>query len=272
MDTNILRNFYYINTDAVDNYVSAIDGSLVSEQNERSLATTDKGVSGEVGISALKLSAGFKGIIEKEVTRKTVQNYSAKVQRIYSFLESKGLPFYDFMDTENWPKVQRNFFFEFDVEIRFSKIETLLGSLRNFLPIFDKAKADTGEIILDQDAKNAFSLISLLSEADKQKGMPVELRFINGGDYKLVTYLNPNYLIFDQDSIPKEVTVLCKVHRLLSTTDKVEMINIIPLLERMAINREIRRNIKDKIDSAPDVIKDTVKGPGAIINTIAIYT
>jgi hypothetical protein len=72
-------------------------------------------------------------------------------------------------------------------------------------------------------------------------------------------------------SIPKEVTLLGKIHRVFRADEKIELINLIPLLEKFSINREMRRTLKESLKSFPEEFRDTVKGPGAIITPIALY-
>jgi hypothetical protein len=50
-----------------------------------------------------------------------------------------------------------------------------------------------------------------------------------------------------------------------------EKINLFPLLEKMAVNRELRRSIKHMKTEIPEELADNVKGPGAVIIPIAIY-
>lgn len=271
MPTNILRNFYYISTVAVDDYVSAIDGAAITEEEQKRSETTGKGASAQLGVGPVAIAGGLKGATESEITRKLVQTYSGKVQKVYAYLEANGLQFFDSMNEDSWKGVRRNVFLELDVEMRFSKIETLIKSFRNLWPLFENLKTSQGDAVLTGDSSNALAMMALFSEADKKTGTPVELNFINGGDYRLVAYLDQSSFLVEPDSMPKEVTLLGKIQRVFASNEKVELINLIPLLEKFSFNREMKRKLKESMKTFPEELRDTVKGPGAVITPIAIY-
>jgi hypothetical protein len=50
MATNILRNFYYIDTVAIDNYLSSIEGALYDSEDVSEKSTKNKGAGGEISL------------------------------------------------------------------------------------------------------------------------------------------------------------------------------------------------------------------------------
>lgn len=273
MKASALRNFYYLNTSIIDDYISSIDGSLVQTEDVSERVATDKGISAGAGAFSIKVDAGIKAQIEKETKRILVQTYAGKFQKIYTFLDSEneGVPFYDYMDEESWSNISRNQFLEIDVTIRFSKIETIIGSLGTILPFFNQLKNDNGTALMDPETQNTINIIQLFREANNTNGLPAELSFINPGKYKLITYFDENSFISEQDKLPKEVTIFAKVQRKLRESEKVNLTNIIPVLEKLAFNREMKRSIKHSMEELPEELMDNVKGPGAILIPIAIY-
>jgi len=171
------------------------------------------------------------------------------------------------MDDEHWNSISRNQFIELDVTLRFSKIDTLISSIGNFFPLL----GEPNQGIVDDDSKKALYIMQMFGEINKQNGLPAELQLINGGKYKFVSYFNQNCFLVNLDLVPNEVTVLAKIQRKINVNEKINLINVIPMLEKMAINREMRKSMKHSINELPDELSDNVKGPGALIIPIAIY-
>jgi len=267
MDTNILRNFYYMDSETIDNYLSSINGEIYDSEERSEKFLNKKGVDG--GISSLiKINAGLQSQIETETRKKIIQTYAGKFQKIYSYLEQNGsIPFFDCIDDENWNAISRNQFIEILVSLRFSKMDTLVYSFSNFLPMLE----GIDQSLIEDDAKKTLYFMQMFNEINKQNGLPAELQLINGSKYKFVTHFDQNCFLVNIDSIPNEVTVLAKIQRKLKENEKINLINIIPMLEKMAINREMRRNMKHSINELPEELSDNIKGPGALIIPIAIY-
>ena len=133
MNGHILRNFHYLNTSIIDDYISSIEGSLLESEDISEKVATNKGIGADVG-AIIKVDAGLKTQIEKETKKKVIQTYASKFQKIYTYLDADNeIPYYDYMSEEDWGKIQRNQFIEIDGKIRFSKIDTLINSIGKFI-------------------------------------------------------------------------------------------------------------------------------------------
>jgi hypothetical protein len=269
MGINILRKFYYIDAETIDNYLSAIDGAIYESEEISEKSTKNKGINGGISLPPAKIGGGLKSQIETETSKKVVQTYAGKFQRVYSYLEqNNNIHFYDTIDEKTWTEISRNQFVELDVNLRFSKIDNLITSIDKFFPFFGKVDPT----IFDDDSKKKLYIMQLFNEINKQNGLSAELQLINGGgNYRFISYFNQDCFVANLELIPNEVTVLAKIQRKLKDGEKINLINIIPMLEKMAINREMRRNIKHVISDLPEELSDNVKGPGALIIPIAIY-
>ena len=269
MGSNILRKFYYVDTETIDAYLSSIEGVIYKFEEISEKSMDNKGIGGGISALPVKVNAGLKSQIETETSKKVIQTYAGKFQKIYSYLEqNESLLFFDNIDEQTWTTLSRNQFVELDVNLRFSKIDNLISSFSKLIPSI--GKIDPG--ILDDDSKKALYIMDFLNDINKQNGLPAELQLINGGVYKFISYFNPNCFInLNLDLLPNEVTVFAKIQRKLKENEKVNLINIIPMLEKMALNREMRRGMKNSINDLPDELTDNVKGPGAVIIPIAVY-
>lgn len=267
MKRHILRNFHYLNTSIMDDYISSIEGSLTESEDISEKIATNKGVGADIG-TLIKLDAGLKTQIEKETKKKVVQTYASKFQKIYSFLEAdENIPYYDYIDDDSWEGIYRNQFIEIDVTIRFSKIDTVINSLGNLLPFIYQLD----NTIADDDTTKTIYLMNLIKEINQQNGLSAELQLINGGKYKFISYFDHSCFVNELENMPNEITVFAKIQRKLRDNEKINLTNIVPVLEKMAFNREMKRSIKHSINELPEELFDNVKGPGALIIPIAIY-
>lgn len=269
MGSNILRKFYYVDTDTIDDYLSSIDGAISESEEVSERSMNNKGVGGGISTPVLKANGGIKSVIEIETSKKVIQTYAGKFQKIYAYLEqNESILFYDNMDEQTWKSLQRNQFVELDVSLRFSKIDNLISSFSNLFPLLGKIDPS----MFDNDSKKVFYIMNLFNETNKQKGIPAELNLINGSQFKFVSFFDHDCFVGNNlDSIPNEVTVLAKIQRKIKENEKINLINIVPMLEKMAINREMRRSMKHSISELPEELSDNVKGPGAVIIPIAAY-
>jgi hypothetical protein len=267
--SNILRKFYYVDAETIDAYCSSIEGVIYESEEISEKSINNKGIEGSISALPLKVNGGLKSHIETETSRKVIQTYAGKFQKIFSYLEQNGgVPFYDNIDEQTWNGLSRNQFIELDVNFRFSKIDNLISSIGTVLPFLGKIDPS----ILNDDSKKTLSIMEFFDEINKQNGMPAELQLINGSSYKFVAYFNQDCFInSNMDLLPNEVTVFAKIQRKLRDNEKINLINIIPMLEKMAVNREMRRNMKHSISDLPDELTDNIKGPGAVIIPIAVY-
>lgn len=269
MSSNILRKFYYVDAETIDAYLSSIEGVIYEAEEISEKSIKNGGIGGSISALPLKINGGLKSQIEIETIKKVIQTYAGKFQKIYSYLEQNGgLPFYDNMDEQTWNTISRNQFVELDVNLRFSKMDSLISSFGSILPSIGKIDPS----ILDDDSKKTLYIMDFMNEINKQNGMPAELQLINGSCYKFISYFNLDCFINSNiDLLPNEVTVFAKIQRKLRENEKNNLINIIPMLEKMAVNREMRRSIKHSINDVSEELSDNVKGPGAVVIPIAVY-
>jgi hypothetical protein len=268
MSSNIFRNFYYIDSETLDNYLSSMHGSIYDSEDVSEKHVNNKGAEAGITLPPAKFNAGIKTHIETETRKKVIQTYAGKFQEIYAYLEKNGgIPFYEQLDDDSWNEISRNQFIELDVSLRFSKIDTLISSISNFIPMFGEMDIN----IEDDNSKKTIQLMQLFNEITKQSGLPAELQLINGGKYKFVAYFNHDCFVKNLELIPNEVTILAKIQRKLKDSEKINLINVVPLLEKMAINREMRKSMKHNKNNMPEELYDNVKGPGALLIPIALY-
>jgi hypothetical protein len=267
MGSDILRNFYYMDPETIDNYISSIeDGIYDSADISEKVANNKKGAGGLASLVRINVESNYQN--EIETRRKMMQTYAGKFQKIFSYLEKNGgIPFYDYMDDETWNNVSRNKFVELEVTLRFSKVDVLISSIDNrIIPLIN----EDGQNLVDDTTKKLYmqsvDQIKTFRETDSQGILPVELQLINESSYKFVSYFYRRHFSKNLENIPNEVTVFAKIQRKLNKTEKVNFFNIISLLEKTLINSDT-----EHINKLPEEYLESIKGPGALVIPIAIY-
>ena len=90
-----LRNFLYLNENILDDYLSALEGSLPEKIITKEKQTTDK--KGTLGVKAV--GVGAEKIVETETQQERTLTPSAKVQLFMDLLQNEeDIPFYDFLN------------------------------------------------------------------------------------------------------------------------------------------------------------------------------
>ena len=95
-----LRNFLYLNTKVIEDYISAIDGFTYDEESQAIATSNENTVSGKAGISIVSGSGEHTGRKEEEIKRSVRISDASKFDKIYKYLGSdndEGLDFSGFM-------------------------------------------------------------------------------------------------------------------------------------------------------------------------------
>lgn len=278
---HVLRDFLYLDTSIVDNYLAAIGNQF----DEKIVETREKsgGLSGEVGISPAKIGGelGSKSIVE--VTRQPVLSDAAKFQRLYTALESfssesSGVPlvqYHEFMNPQLWDALSRDAVIEVLGNLALSKLTSLVQASKWASRWNNIAQTITGQSFISESDRPKIDLAEQVSEATvAEKGLPVILKFAGSPEYKLVSYLNPQYLKVALGDLTRgQVTIFCKVQSKLNSQGKLELFDPLEAVESIGAGRAARRKAQSakKNQQPPDVIRDTIRAPAAVVLPIAIY-
>jgi hypothetical protein len=184
--------------------------------------------------------------------------------------QENSFGYYELIDPEIWTGFKRNTIIEGIGSFRFSKMEEMVGLIDQFSTLAGVMETATGKTPIDESASEAIKGFKALEKTQQGKGIPTVFSFINSPEYKFVSYLNPIYLKVPKEQMIGEINIFCKVQRILAKNEKIELVDLIPNLKNLNLNRNQRRNLP-KNTSAPPEIKDTIKGPAAVVIPIAIY-
>lgn len=269
---HVLRWFLYIDTQSIDDYLSAIEGEMYDEETIKitESSNSNKGIGGKVG--PVKGDLGSSKNSETERSRIGRLTDAAKFQKLYKYLSDiDAFGYHETMDTDTWSKFTRNTIIEAAVDPRFSKLVGFSTLADQMSGLGDLISAFSEKEILDDKTMNAISGMKMLGEMQNKGGLPCVMPFIGNHDFKLIAKINKDLLKSTLESLTGEVTVFAKIQRIITKDEKYELVDLIPELNNIPMNREQRRSMPKKSELNPKELKDTIKGPAAIITPIAIY-
>lgn len=255
------RDFYYLDTDYVDNLLGYIEGFIEEEvsssENEEQLL---QGKAKAMGFG----EAGKHSTKGKEYIRKGKSSPEIKFKRVIDFLIKNELDQINTFDEELWKMlIQEEELIEVRGSLHFTKIYDLMKSTS----YMGKIGSELG-IIENHEVEKTTAMINKLRGIQEKNGIPVILR-TRDDVYSFVAYLNERYMMKEQMNIVgNDFKMLCKIERVVPKRDKVNLLDLSEIQEKFE-NREQRRN-KQK-SKLPKEFDESIKGPTAIVLPIAIY-
>lgn len=255
------RDFYYLDTDYVDNLLGYIEGFIEEEVSklEREETTTQAKVKAiEIGEAGRDFKKG------NEFARRGKITPEIKFKRVMDYLIAHDLDQRNSFDQELWKTlIQEEEIIEVRGGLHFTQIYDLvkeakyIGNVGSGLGIIDAKEVEQVTLMMNK-----------LREIQEKNGIPVKLK-MREEIYSFVAYLNEKYLMKDQvDAVGNDFKMLCKIERIVDQGEKIELFDLKEIEKKFA-NREQRR--KSKISQVPKEFDESVEGPLAIVLPIAIY-
>lgn len=268
-----LRNFLYLNTKIIEDYLSAIDGYVYDEESQAITNSSENGIAGKTGIKAFTGERNKTKKLDEEVKRSVKISDASKFDKVFTYLQSgdedEQVKYYEFLSEEIFLKLHRDDFLEVLVTARFSKMKELTDSVIKLGEIASAIQGITDQKLLDcktQEAINGFSTIGQLRSG---KGISCVFDF-EDGRFPLVAYLDESYFRCSYDNFVGQSYMLCKVLRKIPKGESIKLDEMFEDVKNLQLNRKQRRNLPKNMDN-PDVVRDVVKGPLLIVIPIAVY-
>lgn len=267
-----LRNFLYLNTKIIEDYISAIDGYTYDEESQAIATSSENAVNGGLGAKVVSAGGAHNGKKSEEIKRSVKISDAAKFDKIYEYLQSgndEQLKYYEFLSDDVYNELRRDDFIEVLVTPRFSKIKEFADSVQKFADLANLIQGMTDQQVLDKKATEAINGFSMLGKMKSEKEISCVFNF-DDGKYPLVAYLDENYFRCEQDSFVGQAYMLCKIIRKIPKGQSVKLDEIFDDIKKLPLNRDQRRKMPKNMDN-PDIIKDVVKGPAMVVVPVAVY-
>lgn len=273
----ILRKYLYIDEDFINDAYSTIFGYDHDEQEI--VSNNEKQFDGRIGFEkGVSLGAGGSKNSENTVKINASKPIPAKLQEIIDYLNSENedeIPYYEQIDDDMFRSIHRDFIFEGVFNLSFTKLEQYSRFIDVTVSIEDILK--TGRL---EDPKLAEGISALhdLAEQERENGITCILNFANDKKYPCFCKLDQSFIRVNSSLLVGEVTVLCKISRIVPKGSTVNLTNITELSKLKLPNPNTRQgktqmvqNIKSGKQASIKDFQDEIKGPAFEIVPIAIY-
>ena len=267
-----LRNFLYLNTKVVEDYISAIDGYTYDEESQLIAVSSENNVSGKVGVPLIGGGSEHTGKKEEEIKRSVKISDASKVDKIYKYLESDeedGIKYYEGLDEEIYNGLRRDCYLEVLVTSRFSRMKDITDNVMKIAELAAAMEPLTDQTLLDQETAKAINGLAAISQFKSGKGIPCVFEF-EDGQYPIVAYLDENYFRCNQDSFVGQAYLLCKIIRKVPKGQNLRLDEIFDGIKNLPLNRTQRRTARKNLSNPAD-LRDIVKGPALVVLPIAVY-
>lgn len=262
-----MRSYLYINQRLVDDYLSAIDGSIYEEEVVQSKQGTTQNADIAGGLPSTG-TAGNMSVNEKVLREKKLKiTYAAKIKRIVDYLkEDNSLQEIEEFNPTILNTLKRDDIIEIFVDVRSSKMQQLVEGIEKVTEMFSSLKnlvdfSDEDETIFNQ-------MQDISNMKDAVDGGVCQLVFTPDGqaEVSLIAQLEKEFLLEPIEKINKQCYVLCKVQRKIKDGEEVEVDSLLAGMNGLKPFMEDQDDLPN-----PPEFKDVVTAPGAFVLPIAIY-
>lgn len=267
-----LRNFLYINTKSLDDYIAAIDGYVYEEETRTSNEMSQKSGTVKGGIPVISGEGKIESQTTEGIQRKVRVSESAKFEKIYKFLsnnEDDELKYYEFLSEDQFNDLCRDDFLEVLVTARFSKTKELSDTVKKLSSLAGMIENITEQKVLDKQAEEAINGFSALGNLKSGKEISCVFSF-EDNNFPIVSYLDEDYFKCSQEQFIGQFYMLCKIQKKIPKGQSIKLDEIFEDFKKLPLNREQRRKMPKNMEN-PDIIKDVIKGPALQVIPIAIY-
>ena len=263
----ILRNFLFLNTSTVNDYLSTLEGSVTdSPIDQTEVKKSEK--SGKAGYQIIEGSAGSE--TSTETKQRLAITDAARFQRLYELLEKQNLiqPL-DAFDTEIWNQLQRGELLEIQANIRLPDSFKLTQTIEDLSPFLDIMKAFDQDPLADPKTRAAFEGMRAIGKLIDKQNAPLVFEATATPGYQFATHLPIQHLRCELADLQGEAVVFGKVQRILKKGERLEVFSLVSALtESMKMQKQRSKAIKEITDK--NVI-EMIKGPAIILIPVAVY-
>lgn len=267
-----LRNFLYLNTKVVEDYIAAIDGYTYDEETQAVATSSENALSGKGALGVASGSGSHTGKQSEEIKRSVRISDAAKFEKVHKFLrsdEDDRLKYYEFLTDEDYTGLYRDDFLEVLVTARFSKMKEITDSVKKFAELAAVLETVTDQQLLGKKATEAVQGFSALGQMKSGKEIACVFEF-EDRKHPLVAYLDESYFRCGQDNFVGQAYLLCKIIRKVPKGQSIKLDEIFDDIKKLPLNRAQRRSMPKNMDN-PAELRDVIKGPALVVLPIAVY-
>lgn len=261
----ILRNFLYLDTSTLSDYLSTLEGYIEQEVDETETEANHKG--GKLAFKVVEGSGDSKK--STETRRRLAVTDAAQFQRLYELLEDiDAVQYLEAFDLEIWQQLQRNEVLEIQANLRIPNFLLQLHQAKSLTPYIELMQIIGEDPLSDPKTAEAVTGVRSLHNILADKPIPLLFEAVSASGFGFFASLSQQYLRCDLSDLRGEAVVFGKVQRILPRGKKEQVFSILPEMESLAVNRKQRRAMKSEQSQE---FTEVMKGPAIILMPLAIY-
>lgn len=254
---DLYRNFIFLDTNALNDYYSAIMGGLTDNQQLTTKDTTSR--MGNASIKVVGASMGSES--ESELRKEIILTDAAKFNDLYELMDSnKDIKHLEFMEKTVWDSIRRGNIVEVDVSVRIPDLYNSKGALEDLLPLFNALNSES-----DPKQKEMMAGIISLMSLGTNDTIPLICEAESNEKYKFVIELPKAFLRVNTENLNGEMTILGKVQKIFPENTEVEVFNMFSSL------KPLMKMSKQKVSEEMEQFIEKITGPALRIIPLAIY-
>ncbi|KPV50449.1 hypothetical protein SE17_26895 [Kouleothrix aurantiaca] len=263
-----LRDFLFLDTQVISDYLSSLEGYIVEGPVEQT-ESGEKGADGKFDLKAV--SAGAKLSKSTETKRKLAITDVAQFQQLYDLLEEQEeLQYLEAFDEAIWNQLRRGEVLEIQAKIKLPKGLLITRDVENIAPLLDLMQFLGQDPLADQQAKTAFEGMRAVGKSIEDQPIPIIFEAVSTPRFTFVAHLPKKYIRRDLIELQGEATVFGKIQRVLPKGERLEVFSLVPSLTgATSINRQQRRKMQKNAND--NQVTEEIKGPAIILNPVAVY-
>lgn len=262
----MLRNFLYLDTDTLSNYLSTLEGYTEVEVDET--LTEHRSGGAELSMKVAKVAGDVENVASKK--RRLAVTDEARFQRLYEILDNQnetGIPYLVGLTADVWRQQQRGSIVEIQARLRLPKIVQLLQGVETLSPFLDLLRLIGQDPLADTEEEKMFQGMRGIGESLGEKPLPLLFHPVAASGYQLFANLAREHLRCSPSELEGEATIFGKIMRIIEKGKRETVFSLLPDLEAFQpTNRKQRRRLEQN-----DQFVESIKGPAAIAEVIAVY-
>jgi hypothetical protein len=265
----ILRNFLFLDTATMTDYLSTLEGYVV----EGTVDQTDVGKREKGGKLAAKvIEGGASSEVSTETKQKLTVPDAAKFQRLYEILEEQDLIQYlDAFDEEIWNQLKRGELLEVQAAIRLPELLAVTKMVEDLSPLLGVMTALGQDPLDDPEARVAFDGMREVGKLTKQKHVPLLFEAVSTPGFRFVANLPRQYIRRPLSDLQGEAVVFGKIQRILTKGQKYEAFSLLPPSASFPTRRSLTKEQRRKRRQAKKGLTEMVNGPAIVLTPLAVF-
>ncbi len=278
----ILRDYIYIDTGRLQNYLSSLDQGVIEEFTETTRTQSDK--EGRAGIKAevfgSGVDAGAGGRSEEESTREQTVRINAQhmFSRIYDELDKgDSIKVFDEDDTLTLDRVRRREVVEITGNFSPSPLNDMIDSILNLMNVMEEM--GFVEEVGDPETQQVVRALAMIFRGNEGKEeVPMISRAEQQDGASVVFLAKSRFILVDQEDFEGGMTVFGKVQELIPEGKSVDLFDFLKLPKAMRGEAKLKEELFKMFETWPKELggpiareSAEVKGPALIVVPVAVY-